>query len=104
GHYMVALSEGNRHTTGDLDQFVLVKMKSDADTAAVRAAIDQATQPFPNIEVRDQTEFIAEQEKQGDMLLGMIYVLLGLAVVIAMFGIVNTLALSVIERTREIGR
>jgi putative ABC transport system permease protein len=103
GQYMVALGEWNRHTVGDLDQFVLVKAKPDGDTAAVRATIDQVTQSFPNIKVRDQTEFIAEQEEQIDMLLGMIYVLLGLAVVIAMFGIVNTLALSVIERTREIG-
>jgi putative ABC transport system permease protein len=103
GRYVVSLSEWSRHSPGDLDQFVMVKMAPHADAAAVRATIDQVTKPFPNIKVRDQTGFIAEQEDQINSLLSMIYVLLALAVVIAMFGIVNTLALSVIERTREIG-
>ncbi|WP_235487692.1 FtsX-like permease family protein, partial [Frankia sp. AvcI1] len=58
---------------------------------------------YATVEVRDQSEFVAQQEKQIDQLLGFIYVLLALAVIIALFGIVNTLALSVIERTREIG-
>ena len=53
--------------------------------------------------MRDQSEFKAEQRKQINMLLGLVYVLLALAIFIAALGIVNTLALSVVERTREIG-
>ena len=53
--------------------------------------------------VNDQAEFAAEQREPIDRLLFIVYALLGLAVVIAVLGIVNTLALSVIERIREIG-
>ena len=53
--------------------------------------------------VNDQAEFAAEQRQPIDRLLFIVYALLGLAVVIAVLGIVNTLALSVIERIREIG-
>ena len=53
--------------------------------------------------VNDQAEFAAEQREPIDQLLFIVYALLGLAVVIAVLGIVNTLALSVIERVREIG-
>ena len=58
---------------------------------------------FPNVTVQDQTEFKASIRDQVDQLLYLVYALLGLAVVIAILGIVNTLALSVVERTREIG-
>ena len=53
--------------------------------------------------VNDQAAFAAEQREPIDQLLFIVYALLGLAVVIAVLGIVNTLALSVIERIREIG-
>ena len=53
--------------------------------------------------VKDQAEFAAEQREPIDQLLLIVYALLGLALVIAVLGIVNTLALSVIERTREVG-
>ena len=53
--------------------------------------------------LKDQQEFAAAQRQQIDTFLYLIYALLGLAVVIAVLGITNTLALSVIERTREIG-
>ncbi|MEX5632447.1 ABC transporter permease [Parafrankia sp. FMc2] len=103
GPAIIATSEYQKHSSNNLDLFVMVTMADGADPAAVRAEIDKVTEPFGNIQVLDQTEFVAEQEKQVDQFLGFVYVLLALAVVIALFGIVNTLALSVIERTREIG-
>ncbi|SBW23140.1 hypothetical protein FDG2_3627 [Candidatus Protofrankia californiensis] len=104
GQYLISLDEFNqRFPTSTLDFFVLVKTEKNADLAQVRQEIDATVKPHPNVEVRDQSEFIRQQEKQVDQLLGFVYVLLALAVVIALFGIVNTLALSVIERTREIG-
>ncbi|MCM3882787.1 ABC transporter permease [Frankia sp. R82] len=103
GSWIVSTGQYARHTTQDLDLFVLVKRADGADPAAVRATIDAVVKPYATVEVRDQSEFVAQQEKQVDQLLGFIYVLLALAVIIALFGIVNTLALSVIERTREIG-
>ena len=53
--------------------------------------------------VKDQQAFAAEQREPIDQIIAIIYVLLVFAVVIAVLGIVNTLALSVIERTREVG-
>ncbi|SNQ48398.1 ABC-type transport system, involved in lipoprotein release, permease component [Frankia canadensis] len=103
GSWIISTAQYARHTPDDLDLFVLVKRADGASPAAVRAQIDAVVKPFATVEVRDQSEFVAQQEKQVDQLLGFIYVLLALAVVIALFGIVNTLALSVIERTREIG-
>jgi putative ABC transport system permease protein len=74
-----------------------------ADKAAVEAGIAKVIADLPTVSLKDQDAFAAEQRKPIDQLLYMIYALLGLAVVIAVLGIVNTLALSVIERTREIG-
>ena len=55
------------------------------------------------VTVTDQEGYAQQQAKALDQILGLVYALLGLAIVIAILGIVNTLALSVIERTREIG-
>jgi putative ABC transport system permease protein len=55
------------------------------------------------VTVKDQAGYAAEQRGPIDQMLRLIYALLGLALVIAVLGIVNTLALSVIERTREVG-
>ena len=68
-----------------------------------RPASTQVIADLPTVTLKDQDAFAAEQRKPIDQLLYIIYALLGLAVVIAVLGIVNTLALSVIERTREIG-
>ena len=68
-----------------------------------RPALDAVVADLPTVSVNDQAEFAAEQRQPIDRLLFIVYALLGLAVVIAVLGIVNTLALSVIERIREIG-
>jgi putative ABC transport system permease protein len=74
-----------------------------ASAPAVKAELDKALADLPTVTVKDQGEFAAEQRKPIDQVLFLIYALLGLAVVIAILGIINTLSLSVIERTREIG-
>ena len=65
--------------------------------------LDRALADLPVVTVKDQDEFADEQRSQINQMLYLIYALLGLAVIIAILGIINTLALSVIERTREIG-
>jgi putative ABC transport system permease protein len=87
----------------DLDQQVLVKVAEGADATQVRADLDAALAPYPTVQLQDQTEFKEQIRSQINQLLAIIYALLGLAVIIAILGIVNTLALSVAERTREIG-
>lgn len=88
------------------DQFdlqVFVKKASDTDTTTALAAVDRVADQYPGVKVLDQTEYKAEQMSFVDQLLGLVYALLGLAIVIAVMGIGNTLALSIIERTREVG-
>ncbi|MBM6403238.1 ABC transporter permease [Phycicoccus sp. CSK15P-2] len=85
----------------DRTAFVLARPGTDRD--ALRAALDEAVADLPTVTVADQAEFAAEQREPIDRLLFIVYALLGLAVVIAVLGIVNTLALSVVERVREIG-
>lgn len=85
------------------DAYVYLNRSPDADPATVRRALEQVVSDTPTITLKDQDEFKAEQREPIDQMLMLIYALLGLAVIIAILGIVNTLALSVIERTREIG-
>jgi putative ABC transport system permease protein len=82
---------------------VAVRAVSGSDPAQTRKVVDAAVQPFPNVTVQDQAQFVASQAKQIDQLLNAITGLLVLSVLIAVLGIVNTLALSVVERTRELG-
>ncbi len=85
------------------DNFAYVVRTPGANPTAVRAGIDKVIADLPTVTLKDQAEFAAEQRAPVDQMLALIYALLGLAVVIAVLGIVNTLALSVIERTREVG-
>ncbi|HEY5249203.1 MAG TPA: FtsX-like permease family protein, partial [Dermatophilaceae bacterium] len=85
------------------DNFAYVVRAPGANAATVRAGIDKVIADLPTVTLKDQAEFAAEQRAPIDQMLSLIYALLGLAVVIAVLGIVNTLALSVIERTREVG-
>ncbi len=103
GNYLIGLDTYNANFSAHLDQVVAMTVKPDANLTQVRKGITAATGASANLQVRDQSEFKDEQRKQINQLLGFIYVLLALAVLIAALGIVNTLALSVIERTREIG-
>ena len=86
-----------------LDHFVYVDVAPDVDAAAVRSSLEATLDAYPVVTLKDQTQFADEQKGQVDQLLMIINALLGLSVIIAVLGIVNTLALSVIERTREIG-
>lgn len=68
-----------------------------------RGPLEDAVSPYLVVQVQDREEFGSVATASIDGLLGIVYALLGLAVVISILGIVNTLALSIIERRQEIG-
>jgi putative ABC transport system permease protein len=74
-----------------------------ADEAAVRAGLERALADRPDLVVRSRSEYLATELRGAALVLRMLYALLALAVVIGILGVANTLALSVVERTREIG-
>jgi putative ABC transport system permease protein len=86
------------------DTFAFVKLEPGANAATVQDRIDRLlAQQFPTAEVMNQQELKQNQEDQINPLLGLVYALLSLAIVVSLFGIANTLALSIYERTRELG-
>jgi putative ABC transport system permease protein len=86
-----------------LDSYVFVNAAPGADLDAVRSDLRAIVADLPTVTVKDPQGFADEQKKQINQFLYLIYALLGLSVVIAVLGVINTLALSVIERTREVG-
>jgi putative ABC transport system permease protein len=80
-----------------------VKLARGADPQAVRGRLTDLVKPQLTIAVQDREEFKKATSGQIDQILGILYALLGLSILIAALGILNTLALSVFERTREIG-
>ncbi|HEX6355365.1 ABC transporter permease [Actinophytocola sp.] len=101
--FVLALSDFERYYADQLDLFVLVKAESGVPAAVSRAAVERVTADFPTVQVSDHAEYKEQQTNQIDQILMLFYLLLALAVVIACIGIVNTLALSVLERVRELG-
>lgn len=83
-------------------QMLLGKAKEGQEEAAY-AALKKSLHDYPQYPVRDQTDYKQELKDQMSQLLNMVYGLLALAIIVAVLGVVNTLALSVVERTREIG-
>jgi len=83
--------------------FVLATVDPGTDPVAVKDEVAKALAPFPAAEVRTNAEYRDEISSRVDSILYLLYVLLAMSVVISLFGIVNTLVLSITERTREIG-
>jgi putative ABC transport system permease protein len=86
------------------DLFDFVEVKEDADEAKVQTLLTKGSEAlFPVTEVLNQGELKEEREGQINGLVLLVYALLAFAIVISLFGIANTLALSIHERTRELG-
>lgn len=101
--YLIGRDAYEANFADQFDLQVYVIQDPDVTTEQARAAIDGVTAAYANAEVQDIEEFKQAQTDQINQFVAVIYVLLMLAVVIALFGIGNTLALSIIERTRELG-
>lgn len=103
GNYTISQSLFASTGNEQLDLVAYIELADGVTIESARTAIDAIAVAYPNADVQDRQEYIDTQSASLDQLLGLIYGLLGLAVIIAAFGIANTLRLSVIERTREIG-
>ena len=104
GNRVMTLEMWERHFPTDSDQFLTVRTTSGVTPEVARAALNaELNDDFPTIDVQDRAEFAEAQERQINQTLATVNVLLGLSAVIAALGILLTLALSVFERTREIG-
>jgi len=86
------------------DQDVMVAFDEGADPVATQGRVATLlAERFPSAEAQNPTELKEESGKDVDQFITLIYVLLGLSVIVSVFGIVNTLALTILERTRELG-
>lgn len=103
GNYAISNEAWEANYTDALDQFVFATLADGVSPADAADTIAAVTEEFPQVDVEDRQEFLASQQAQIDQVLITVNVLLLLAVVIAVLGIGNTLALSVFERTRELG-
>jgi putative ABC transport system permease protein len=85
------------------DIITFVGFTPEADPEATRKRIDRLLESrFPNAEARSQQELKDDQAADIDQLLTLIYAMLGLSVIVSVFGVVNTLSLTILERTREL--
>ncbi|MCX4593646.1 FtsX-like permease family protein [Streptomyces sp. NBC_01549] len=92
-----------KYVPGGQDSALYVNAAPGTSPDQLRADLEQTLKPYPQVQVRDQADYKKLVHDQIAVLLYLVYALLGLAIVIAVLGVVNTLALSVVERTREIG-
>jgi putative ABC transport system permease protein len=103
GKFAMSLQAFDANVTKHVDDVLMVTNAKGVSMAQARHAIDTALRPYPTAELRTRQEWKGEVANQIDKILNLVYVLLAMALVIALFGIANTLALSVFERTREFG-
>jgi len=80
-----------------------IELNEGADAAAVQDEVDAILADEPEVSVTNNAEFVEQQTGQLDTILAAVQILLALAMIIAVIGVVNTLVLSVLERTRELG-
>ncbi|HEY7874948.1 MAG TPA: FtsX-like permease family protein [Actinomycetota bacterium] len=101
--YLVSLETYEENFSEKVDTTILIKATDGVDINDARAAVETVAAAYPNVTVENQAEAKETYASQIDALLGLVTALLALALVIALLGITNTLALSVYERTRELG-
>lgn len=103
GGIFFGLATLQKYAPGGQDAAVYVNAASGTSAGDLRAGLEKTLDPYPQVQVRDIADYKELVHNQIAVLLYLVYALLGLAIIIAVLGVVNTLALSVVERTREIG-
>jgi len=103
GDYLISLASAEQNFRQQLDFQVYVKLADGVSPHAGRAAIGKVLADYPTAKLQDQTQYKHQQAAQIDQLVNLLYGLLALAIIIALIGIANTLALSIHERVHELG-
>lgn len=103
GDYVVSTATFAANVATDVDDAVVVSVADGVPMADARRAIDGVLADYPTAELQTREEFKGVVAGEINAMLNLVYVLLAMALVIAFFGVGNALALSVFERTREIG-
>ena len=101
-NYLISLDTYAKNYNSQLDSVVYV-VADPGQREAVGSALQASLKAYPQVKVQGQAAYKDSITKQIDQFVGLIVGLLALALIIAVLGIINTLALSVYERTREIG-
>ena len=103
GQFFISLPEYERGFSTQQDTVILARARDGVSPDQAKVSAERRLVDFPNLDVRTKAEYKDFVAAQINSFLSLFYVLLAMAVIIAVFGIVLTLALSVFERTREIG-
>jgi putative ABC transport system permease protein len=103
GDYLLPRAEWTAHDPRPQDTTLLIELRPGVSTAEGERAVTAAARPYAAPPVRTRQEYVDSQASGVGSLLTLVYVMLALAIVIALLGIANTLSLSVHERTRELG-
>jgi putative ABC transport system permease protein len=103
GDYLMPRTAWLRHNPKDLDKAIYITLRPGAGRSAAATAIKQVTAPYGAPSVEGRSQYIDSQTSSLNSLLAVVYVMLALAILIALMGIANTLSLAIHERTRELG-
>jgi putative ABC transport system permease protein len=102
GRVTISQAAWDAHTPNPRNLYTFVRVRGGQSEAA-ETLLTRTLQPYPNAKVQTRQQFVDNQISGLSSVLNILYVLLALSVIVSLFGIVNTLVLTVYERTREIG-
>jgi putative ABC transport system permease protein len=103
GDYLLPRAVWDAHNAQPVDAIVLAALDDGVPLETGRDAVQRVADRYGAPDVQDRDEYVDSAAGQIDQVLGLVYVMLALAIVIALMGIANTLALAVYERTSELG-
>jgi putative ABC transport system permease protein len=103
GSYLLTRSFSVQTGIQVTDFLVLVKGRSGVAQSDLRARLTSDIKAYPALQVQDNSQFKSQTAQNITQLLNILIALVGLAIIIALLGVVNTMALSILERTRELG-
>jgi putative ABC transport system permease protein len=103
GNWVISNAMWDKHFTRQQDQFITLRLEDGTDPAMAKTDIETIGKDYPQAKAEDRVQFKKTQQQQIDFVLRLINIFLLLSIIIAFVGIVNTMSLSVFERTRELG-